>query len=376
MSGSESKSEPETNGSSPTETDRISLADFLAPPRSRISVPAPAPKPVPEAAANGEGTQAAPAAREIAPPEGTGATVAPAEIAAAAESTPTTASAEVPVAVAEVAVAEVAPAAGSIAEAALSATEAISTAETTSAAEATTPIAPETVSDAPPGPAAVVLARASEPRPSVAPPSSSDAQARSLIPVATSATSDAPEDDVADEFDVPGASPPWSSAAIRRVTFVALLAAAAAVPAWVVFRARSVDVQARTEASTQKNAAASAGPSTLQPAREIEADDDPAESEPVVTAVPVDPVKGLELRREARRLLEAGQIDQGVATARRAIEANPADPECYVLLAAGLQDQGRWAESRDVFSRCVRKSEKGINAECLYFASSATTTNR
>jgi hypothetical protein len=135
-------------------------------------------------------------------------------------------------------------------------------------------------------------------------------------------------------------------------------------------------VQARAEASAQKSAAASAGPSTLQPAREIEADEDPGPAEPAVVAVPVDPVKGLELRREARRLLEAGQIDTGVATARRAIEANPADAECYVLLAAGLQDQGRWAESREVFSRCVRKSNQGINAECVYFASSGTITNR
>ena len=146
------------------------------------------------------------------------------------------------------------------------------------------------------------------------------------------------------------------------------------MPAWVVLRARSVNVQARAEASAQK--AASAGPSTLPPAREIEADENPNEAAPAVAAVPVDPVKGLELRREARRLLEAGQIDSGVATARRAIEANPADAECYVLLAAGLQDQGRWAESREVFSRCVRKSNQGINAECIYFASSGTVTNR
>ena len=82
------------------------------------------------------------------------------------------------------------------------------------------------------------------------------------------------------------------------------------------------------------------------------------------------------MRQEARRLLESGQIDPGVAAARRAIELNPNDPECYVLLAAGLQDQGRWAESREVFSRCVRKSNTGINAECAYFANSGTITNR
>jgi hypothetical protein len=65
-----------------------------------------------------------------------------------------------------------------------------------------------------------------------------------------------------------------------------------------------------------------------------------------------------------------------VAAARNAIALNPADPESYVLLAAGLQDMGRWAESREVFSRCIHKSKDGINAECAYFASSGTLTNR
>jgi hypothetical protein len=236
---------------------------------------------------------------------------------------------------------------------------------------AVTPTEPTTLSDAPaPLPAAAAL-RAAEVRPSVAPSSSNDTAARSLIPVATNAET---PDEVDDDYPIPGSSAPWSGAAVRRATFVALLAAAAAVPAWVVFRARNVDVPARIDAPGQKGTAA---PSTLQPVREIEADDDQDDPDPAASAaVAADPVKGLELRREARRLLESGQINEGVATARRAIETNPADPECYVLLAAGLQDQGRWAESREVFSRCIHKSSDGINAECVYFATSGTLTNR
>jgi len=253
--------------------------------------------------------------------------------------------------------------------------EATASATEPSAAEATTPTEPTTVSEAP-APAAqpVAAMRATEPRSSVAPPSAGDASARSLIPVATG-DSDAPQDDVGD-YELPGARGVLSGAAIRRVTYVALLAAAAAVPAWVVFRARSVDVQPRAEAAAAAKVTA-AGPTTLAPAREIEADDEANEpAEPPPLAVPVDPVKALELRREARRLLEAGQIDPGVAAARNAIALNPADPESYVLLAAGLQDQGRWAESREVFSRCIHKSKDAINAECVYFATSGTITNR
>jgi hypothetical protein len=257
-----------------------------------------------------------------------------------------------------------------------------------------TPAEPTTVNDAPSMPAspaaiAAAAARQSEApashaatdaaRQSVAPVSNSDASARSLIPVATG-SSDAPADQEQpdEDFELPGAGAPWSSAAVRRATFFALLAAAAAVPAWVVLRARSTDVQAHTDATAAKSAAPAAAPNTLQPAREMEADDDQDDPAPAASAalVPIDPVKGLQMRQEARRLLEAGQIDPGVLAARRAIELNPTDPECYVLLAAGLQDQGRWAESREVFSRCVRRSNNGINAECAYFANSGTITNR
>jgi hypothetical protein len=312
MSGSDSKNTQEGEASSPNETGRPSLADFLAPPRSRGSVPAPA-----EAST----APAVPADRESPP------TVTKIDAAwqdARSDVTPTE------------------PTAGS-----------------------DTPSMPAS-------PAAIAAARQS-----VAPSSNSDASARSLIPVATG-SSDAPSEELDDEFELPGARAPWSSAAVRRATFVALLAAAAAVPAWVVLRARSIDVQAHTDSPAGKSAAGAATPSTLEPAREMEADDDKDDPAPAAPAplVAIDPVKGLQMRQEARRLLESGQIDPGVLAARRAIELNPNDPECYVLLAAGLQDQGRWAESREVFSRCVRKSSTGINAECAYFANSGTITNR
>jgi hypothetical protein len=78
--------------------------------------------------------------------------------------------------------------------------------------------------------------------------------------------------------------------------------------------------------------------------------------------------KGRELRREARQLLEAGRAEEGVGVARKAIAADANDPEAYILLAAGLQDLGRWQESRDVFVKCVRQSNDKANAECVYFA--------
>ena len=344
MSGSESKSERETNGSSQSEADRPSLADFLAAPRPRSSIPSPR-----REAESAEETASAQDAEADLP------------ALKREESETATEAAETP-----------------SATLASQDAAALSADTSSSAADATTPTAP-TASNEPPPAATTAPARpATETRSSLAPASSTDAAARSLIPVATSATSDEARDaDLDEDFALPGAGPPWSSATIRRVTYVALLAAAAAVPAWVVFRARSVDLQARTDNAAQKASAAAAGPSTLQATREIEGDDQgEAIAEPLPALVPLDPAKAAEVRREARRLLESGIIEPGVAAARNAIALNPADPEAYVLLAAGLQDMGRWAESREVFSRCVHKSKNGINAECAYFASSGTITNR
>jgi len=87
-----------------------------------------------------------------------------------------------------------------------------------------------------------------------------------------------------------------------------------------------------------------------------------------VDELPVDVAKGLALRKEARAMLEAGRIDEGVATARLAIEANPGDSENYILLAAGLQDQGKWDEARQIFGKCMKQSSRAERSECVYFA--------
>ena len=74
------------------------------------------------------------------------------------------------------------------------------------------------------------------------------------------------------------------------------------------------------------------------------------------------------LIRTARALLEAGHTREGVAAARLAVDANSSDAEPYILLAAGLQDEGRWAEAQGVFSLCKQKTSSGPNATCRYFA--------
>jgi hypothetical protein len=70
----------------------------------------------------------------------------------------------------------------------------------------------------------------------------------------------------------------------------------------------------------------------------------------------------------ARALLESGHVREGVAIARDAVQANPAEAEPYILLAAGLQDLGDWNEARTVFAECQQKARRGPNDSCRYFA--------
>jgi hypothetical protein len=74
------------------------------------------------------------------------------------------------------------------------------------------------------------------------------------------------------------------------------------------------------------------------------------------------------LIRTARALLESGHLREGVALARDAVQANPAEAEPYILLAAGLQDLGDWSEARTVFAECQQKARRGPNDSCRYFA--------
>jgi hypothetical protein len=75
-----------------------------------------------------------------------------------------------------------------------------------------------------------------------------------------------------------------------------------------------------------------------------------------------------QLQDRARELLISGKVLEGVMFARRAIMADPLDGENYILLAAGLEDLGRWQEARTIFSQCVRRSGGPASDECRYFA--------
>jgi predicted Zn-dependent protease len=62
-------------------------------------------------------------------------------------------------------------------------------------------------------------------------------------------------------------------------------------------------------------------------------------------AVAVAPDRELALSTAASMAVGAGQLDQAGDYARRAIAANPGDPENHLRLAQALTEGGQWAEA-------------------------------
>jgi hypothetical protein len=196
-----------------------------------------------------------------------------------------------------------------------------------------------------------------------------EAEPAETEPVEAAQGDDAPTDDeetfgeeeTPDDDFIPMSHAPIGRTSAKRVAIAAT--ALVAVIAVVLVAKRVLSPTRATTPSTSASAIAE-GPRAPAPREEtLEPTDDP-DLEPSAA----DPEKAGELRREARLLLEKGNSDEGVNVARRAIQADPNDAEGYILLAAGLQDLGRWQESRDVFAKCVQESNRKANAECVYFA--------
>ncbi len=163
-------------------------------------------------------------------------------------------------------------------------------------------------------------------------------------------------------FDVvPSFDPIWTPLRLRGAA-IAGLALAIVVVALIV--RRGVVNRAARASAAAGSVAAQPMPIAHEPLR---ADDDLDLTDDTPTQPP-DPARAERLRREARAQLEGGHVAEGVALARRAVQADPSQPEAYILLAAGLQDQGSWQESHDVFAACVRRASRGNASECVYFA--------
>lgn len=102
---------------------------------------------------------------------------------------------------------------------------------------------------------------------------------------------------------------------------------------------------------------------SVEPAPDAEPAPSPAP--PLESSAPTDVAQ---LLRRARNLLNSGRSREGVATAREALAQAPQDAEPYMLLGAGLQDLGKYAEARATFEACLEHATRGPVASCHYFA--------
>jgi hypothetical protein len=69
-------------------------------------------------------------------------------------------------------------------------------------------------------------------------------------------------------------------------------------------------------------------------------------------------------KRMARALIVRGRLKEGIVAAQEVIARDPADADIYLVLGAGLQEAGRWAEAGATFARCARDATKGPVHEC------------
>jgi hypothetical protein len=147
------------------------------------------------------------------------------------------------------------------------------------------------------------------------------------------------------------------SPAVRRAVGIAIVAGATLITLFVV--------RTRSRHAAPPPTSASASSAVVPPE---EGSGIPAPPEPTNPSEAPRSADTAALRREARELLATGHAEDGVRLARQVIEQDPHDSEAYVLLAAGLQDLGKWQESREIFENCVQRAKGADTAECLYFA--------
>ena len=85
------------------------------------------------------------------------------------------------------------------------------------------------------------------------------------------------------------------------------------------------------------------------------------------SAVP-DPDKAKPLTKKALQALEGGKYAAAIEHASASVDADPTDANAYLYWGTALMEQGKRAEAKAVFARCVASSKRGPKHECASFA--------
>ncbi len=158
----------------------------------------------------------------------------------------------------------------------------------------------------------------------------------------------------------PPATPP-RRASRRGVAYVLFaLGLAAAASATAITATRS----ALRIREIETMSVATAEPASVRPA---DSDSSPAASAPV-GATP-DPAEQAEedekqAKRDAQGALEKGRTAQAIEAGERAVALDPTDAEAWLILGAGYDQRGAYAQARRCFASCAHQATHGPRREC------------
>ena len=108
----------------------------------------------------------------------------------------------------------------------------------------------------------------------------------------------------------------------------------------------------KVEASSARTTESSAPPAVTPPAS-ASADAAEQAAEEVKAA-----------KRDAEAALEKGRTAQAIEAGERAIALDPTDAEAWLILGAGYDQRGAYAQARRCFASCAREATHGPRREC------------
>jgi Flp pilus assembly protein TadD len=157
----------------------------------------------------------------------------------------------------------------------------------------------------------------------------------------------------------PAATPRTASGRRAAYAFCAMaLAAAAAVATTLATKPASRPREIETMfVATAEPARADAAEGGLSPAAA------PAES---VTADAAEKAAEDEMKakRDAEGALEKGHTSQAIEAGERAVALDPTDAEAWLILGAGYDQKGAYAQARRSFASCAHLATHGPRREC------------
>jgi tetratricopeptide (TPR) repeat protein len=158
----------------------------------------------------------------------------------------------------------------------------------------------------------------------------------------------------------PPTAPPRSAHGHAHYTVLAASLAAAVACAAIVaatrHRQQTREIQTmaveKVEASSARTAESSAPPAVMPSASaSADAAEQAAEEEKAA-------------KRDAEAALEKGHTAQAIEAGERAAALDPTDAEAWLILGAGYDQRGAYAQARRCFASCAREATHGPRREC------------